>query len=242
MPQLPSRTIVLTAVASVALVACSVPINTGLGAPAEDRSNGEREVASAPQVAQDRPTSAEPAPPIDSAKDDEADTYTRLGVAQTAKKNPTDALELHGKALALREEIYGPDHPRVAQSLNFMATSYYQLQRFDEAEAAFRRQIEIYTKSLGEGDRMTGLSLNNLAFFYAATGRYEEAEPLFKKSLKVLEKSEDTRSTELARALDNYAAMLMDAGRNGEAMKLQERTKDLRTNRNRIEDILKSTR
>jgi len=248
----------MLAVLLIAGAGCSIPIDTGLGAPR----------ATAPVVAQEPVVAKEPAAEagaqayqmgdaeggrkkLEQAESDAddagkklelANTMTGIAVDQARRGNHQEALRLHQRALELREEVYGKSHPQIAETLNFLGASYYQLQRYDESEAAFRRAIEVRKRELGPEHRLTALSLNNLAFFYAGRERYTEAEPLFEESIRILSASPDATSAEKTRALDNYAAMLLDAGRTEDASRIQQRSAALRTERKRLEDILETTR
>lgn len=230
---------------------CTIPINTGLGAPKkkpqtveETAEAGRRAYESGnPEQAKRILRNAE-----DAARDNPADkrhlaaTLTEIGIAQSRQGNHAEAQELHERALAMREEMYGPNDEMVAQSLNFLAASYYQNQRYDDAEQAFARALQIRRDLFGANDRRTGLSMNNLAFFYAAIGRYDDADPLFQESIRIITEAPDASSAEKARAMDNYAAMLMDAGRVEDAKKVEADAGQFKTKHNRIRDILEMTR
>lgn len=238
--------------AAVAFGGCSVPINTGLGAPRREPvvSVGDAAEAGALAYSQGNPDEAKRL--LRNARDAAAAnpgeqphlarTLTSIAVVQSQKGNNAEALDLHTQALALRESTYGPNHPEVAETLSYLGAAYYQAQRYSDAENAFRRALDIRRHHFGADDRVTGLSMNNLAFFYAGVGRYEEADPLFRESIRILEADEDTSWAEKARALDNYAAMLFDAGRPEEAEEIQKRSAGYRGKRKQIEDIMRATR
>ncbi len=245
-------------VATLLIVAagCSVPINTGLGAPRPAApppapANAQDPEAEAGAVAYQMGDVGGGREKLERAVSDAddpgeklalANTMTSIAIGQARRGDHREALRLHQRALELREEVYGKSHPEIAESLNFLGAAYYQLQRYDESEAAFRRAIEVRKRELGPQHRLTALSLNNLAFFYAGRERYAEAEPLFEESIRILSASPEATSAEKARALDNYAAMLLDAGRTEDATQIQQRSAALRTERNRLEDILETTR
>lgn len=233
--------------------ACSVPIDTGLGAPrrsapvvpADDPADaarrayetgnpdeGERMARRAEQQSDEEPAE----------KPRLASTLTDIALQQSRQGNHQEAVELHERALRLREEAYGESHIEVAESLNFLGAAYYQVQRYDDAEKAFTRAVAVRKLILGPDDRLTGLSMNNLAFFYAGVGKYDQADPLFVESIRIIEKAPDASWAEKARAMDNYAAMLLDAGRTEEAAAVEKRSAAYRTKRRQIEDIMDMTR
>jgi tetratricopeptide (TPR) repeat protein len=246
-----SAPLLATALLYLAGAGCTIPIDTGLGAPKRKPRTVEETTAAGrrayetgnPEQAKRILRNAE-----DEARDNPGDkrhlaaTLTEIGVAQSRQGNHAEAQELHERALVLREEMYGPNDEMVAQSLNFLAASYYQTQRYDDAEKAFARALQIRRDVYGPNHRLTGLSMNNLAFFYAGVGRYEDADPLFQESIRIINAAPDASSAEKARAMDNYAAMLMDAGRAEEAEKVEADAGRYKTKHNQIQDILEMTR
>ena len=54
------------------------------------------------------------------------------------------------RALAIDEEAFGNEHPKVAIRLNNLATLLLDTNRLTEAEPLMRRALEIFRQSLGE--------------------------------------------------------------------------------------------
>ena len=100
-----------------------------------------------------------------------------------------EAMSFLEKALAMREESLGTDHPDVARSLNNLALLYVAQGAYAKAEPLFQRSLQILEKSLSPDHPEVGQSLRNLAGLYVAQGAYAKAEPLFQRSLLILEKS-----------------------------------------------------
>ncbi|MEK7995788.1 MAG: tetratricopeptide repeat protein, partial [Planctomycetota bacterium] len=86
-----------------------------------------------------------------------------------------EAEPLYRRALAIREEACGPEHPDTAASLNNLASLYYYQGRYGEAEPLYRRALDIREKTFGPEHPDTATSLNNLASLYYYQGRYGEA-------------------------------------------------------------------
>ena len=61
--------------------------------------------------------------------------------------------------------------------------------RIDEAEAMFRRALEIDEAAFGPDHPKVAIRLNNLASLLQATNRLEEAEPMFRRALAIFEQS-----------------------------------------------------
>ena len=92
---------------------------------------------------------------------------------------------LHELALAIREQVFGSDHPAVAESLNMLAM-LSRLQGDDKQAEGFHRQaLAIRERTLGPDHPTTAESLNNLGVLYRSQGKYEQAEPLLQRSLSI---------------------------------------------------------
>ncbi len=74
-----------------------------------------------------------------------------------------------------REEVLGPEHPDVAQSLNNLALLYQVQGNYAEAEPLYRRSLAIYEKVLGPEHPKVAQSLENYAALLRETGRADEA-------------------------------------------------------------------
>lgn len=103
------------------------------------------------------------------------------------QKRYPDALRVTEEALKVAENTFGPDHPKVAISLNNLAELYVIKGSYAEIEPLYKRALEINEKALGHDHPDVAISLNNLAELYYNQGRYLEAEPLYKRALKILE-------------------------------------------------------
>src|SRR5262249_55406927 len=73
-----------------------------------------------------------------------------------------EALPLSDRALDIRENVLGPDHPDVASSLSILAVLYEAKGDYVKAEPLFRRALEIREKALGPEHPDVASSLNYL--------------------------------------------------------------------------------
>jgi tetratricopeptide (TPR) repeat protein len=92
-----------------------------------------------------------------------------------AQGRQAPALELHQRALARREKLFGSSHPDVGKSLTNLGNLHYQAGRLDEAVASFRGAAEVFTRALGPNHVLTGRARGNLGEALRAAGRLEEA-------------------------------------------------------------------
>jgi tetratricopeptide (TPR) repeat protein len=91
--------------------------------------------------------------------------------------------------VALAEQSYGPDHPKLASALNNLAVLYEEQGRYEDAESLKKRALTIGEKAWGPDHPVVANYLNNLAFNYANQSRYAEAEPLYKRALTIGERA-----------------------------------------------------
>jgi tetratricopeptide (TPR) repeat protein len=89
------------------------------------------------------------------------------------------------QCLSLSEQRFGPKHPKVATSLNNLASLYKSQGKYEEAEPLYLRSLAIIEKQLGENHSLVATSLNNLAALYESQGKYEEAEPLYQRVIAI---------------------------------------------------------
>jgi tetratricopeptide (TPR) repeat protein len=135
---------------------------------------------------------------------------------------------LYRRALALREQALGPDHPHTAQSLNNLALLYYAQGQYAAAEPLYRRALAIYEQALGPDHPHTAQSLNNLALLYDAQGQYAAAEPLYRRALALREQALGPDHPHTARSLNNLALLYHTQGQYAAAEPLYRRALALR--------------
>jgi tetratricopeptide (TPR) repeat protein len=128
------------------------------------------------------------------------------------------------KALTIREEQVGANHPDTATSLNNLALLYKSTGRYAEAEPLYVRSLAISEEKLGANHPDTATILNNLAGLYRSIGRYAEAEPLYVRSLAIREEQLGANHPSTAISLSNLAGLYKSTGRYTEAEPLYVRS------------------
>ena len=99
------------------------------------------------------------------------------------------AKPLYERALAIREQVLGPNHPDTATSLNNLALLYHSQGDYEQAKPLYERALAIREQVLGPNHPDTATSLNNLAVLYNSQGDYEQAKPLYERALAIMEKT-----------------------------------------------------
>ena len=88
------------------------------------------------------------------------------------------------RALTIRERVYGPVSPRVAYNFNELGKIAQARGRLDEAEADYRRIVDIYRAAYHDHHYLIALALANLADVYVDRKQYARAEQLYRDALR----------------------------------------------------------
>jgi len=121
-----------------------------------------------------------------------------------------EAEPLLKQALGIREEVLGPEHLYVAESLNGLALAYlnWPVNRCAAGEPLCKRALAIYESNLEPQHPCIMMTQNNLAFLYTGQGKRELAKPLFELVGKDMRRP--TKSEKAAQP-DEFPVMLMVA-------------------------------
>ena len=124
--------------------------------------------------------------------------YTSLGRFTSAEENLRKAVEI-------KKDYFGSDHPKVAQSLNNLAVSLTRQSRFDEAAFLHRKALSIQIEHFGEEHPEVAHTLSLLGAWIPLVG-IEKAGKLRERALEIRRAAYGT---------DNLfvASSLMDVGK-----------------------------
>jgi len=128
-----------------------------------------------------------------------ADTYAALG-------NHYDELygdyqkgfEYHEKALAIREQVFRKDHPKIAESYLDMAAYFRGMNMFEEEQNYLEKALIIQQNAFGEEHQAVAKSYFLLGNRNNASGDYEKALDYYKQALRVFLKLLTENSVEVA--------------------------------------------
>src|SRR5215471_18677987 len=118
----------------------------------------------------------------------EARTLSEQGISLYQEGRLAEAERPFQRALAIREEVLGPEHTDVGVSLISLARLYRAQGRYGDAEPLGKRALVIFEKSLGPEHSAVVVTLDYLGGLYREQGRYTEAEPLYQRVLATREK------------------------------------------------------
>ncbi len=137
------------------------------------------------------------------------------------------ALNVAQDCLLLAEKEFGKENKNYVTSVNGLASIFFQMGRYAEAESLFIQGMIIYEKALGVNDANYASSLNNLAEVYKYMGRFAEAEPLCKRAVNILKKAEGDDHPDYPTCINNLAYLYYNMGRYREAELLYMQVRDI---------------
>jgi serine/threonine-protein kinase len=103
-----------------------------------------------------------------------------LGVVQEALGRFEEAARSHEEALALRAELFGPDHRSVAVSASNLSVIRYRQGDFEGAVREAGRALEVVRTAFGPDHQRSIIVQNNLAVFRLVAGDLQGAEDDFR--------------------------------------------------------------
>ena len=104
--------------------------------------------------------------------------YRNLGLYDSA-------IAMTNKALAIRREAFGNEHPAVAESLHNLALLIDAKGKYAEAEALYRQSLAMRIKLLGDSSPVAVETLANLSDCLAEEAKYGEAQSLARRALSL---------------------------------------------------------
>lgn len=153
--------------------------------------------------------------------------YTTSGKSFVRLKNYGEAVRMFLAALQVAEG-FGPHDPRLGVSLNNLAHAHQVSRHYPEAEALYKRALEIAADVHGRDHPDAAVCLANLAGLYQVQQRYVEAEPLCKRAIEILGKTMGDEHPSMATLLENYASLLRKLAHEAEAAKAEQWAKAIR--------------
>jgi CHAT domain-containing protein/Tfp pilus assembly protein PilF len=153
--------------------------------------------------------------------DEEAERFSEAG-------KYAQALTPARKAVEVKKQLLGEEHPDYANSLSNLARMYQDMGNYAQAEPLFQRAREIWKRALGEQHPDYATALHNLALLYQATGEFARAEPLVKQSLEITKGAQGDDDPEYATSLNNLAYLYWATGDYAKAEPLYRRALEIR--------------
>jgi tetratricopeptide (TPR) repeat protein len=122
------------------------------------------------------------------------------------------AFNYYQKALVIREQVLGKEHPDTAATYNNLAGVYQAMGNFPQALDYYQKDLEISEKVLGKEHPSTATTYNNLACVYQAMGNFPQALDYYQKDLEISEKVLGKGHPDTATTYNNLAGVYQDMG------------------------------
>jgi tetratricopeptide (TPR) repeat protein len=153
-----------------------------------------------------------------------ARTLSSMGEVQRAQSRHKEAEGSFERALQIKRDILGPNHPDIATSLNNLGALRQDAGDMAGAEKMYLEAVAI-REAQSPVDRPALASLlNNISTLHRRTGRLQSAEGYVARAVKLWEESVGAQHPTLAAGLNNMAELMLALDRPSEAEPLFRRS------------------
>ena len=141
-----------------------------------------------------------------------AEAHSSRGIVLKHRGELEEARLAHQRALAIREQILGPQHLKVASSLNNLGTVLKRMGEYKAAEAAHRRALAIRIQTLGENHPVVASSLGSVGGVLAQQGNYQAARVAHQQALNIRTQTLGKNHPKVATSLNDLGNALENLG------------------------------
>ncbi len=134
-----------------------------------------------------------------------AEVYRKLGLFDEGRP-------LAEQALALRRDLFGPEHRDVAASLLRLGDLAREQNQLDDAERLHREALAMRRKLLGSMHVDVANTLNNLGHTLSDKDDFDEAEQAYREAIAIYEETPEVDPLKYATSVHNLALLLHDRG------------------------------
>jgi serine/threonine protein kinase/tetratricopeptide (TPR) repeat protein len=142
----------------------------------------------------------------------EASIRSTLGVSYQYLGDHQKALKHHQRAIALRRQELGPDHPDTASGMDGLAIILLQMGKSAEAQKILEEVVAVKRRTLGPDDRRTLHAMTNLSIALAMQGLLEDAAKLVEEYREIQRRVEGPESIFTLRSTYNLSVMRRHLG------------------------------
>ncbi len=118
----------------------------------------------------------------------------------------------YDRALAIREQVLGPEHPDTAQSLNDLGGMLVLKGEYAEAQPLLDRALAIREEVLGAEHPDTAESLEYMGYLFWGLGDLAAVKTYFERSLAIREKALGAEHPDTAMSLNHLGRILIATG------------------------------
>jgi tetratricopeptide (TPR) repeat protein len=99
-----------------------------------------------------------------------------------------EAIDIANKALQVAEKQFGPNNPRVAESLYYAADAYNFGMDYAHAEPLYRQALAVYEEAQQQNTFAYAKVLIGLSTLYAMQSKFDQALVHYQRALATIEK------------------------------------------------------
>jgi tetratricopeptide (TPR) repeat protein len=136
-----------------------------------------------------------------------------------------EAEPLYLRSTGINETLYGPSSVEAAQSLLHLGAVYHAEFRLEEAEAAARKAVDLFTALAGADSPAFAYAAANLAVILADEGQPARAEPTLRRALSIIRQHPGSEAAATETLIEENLAMVYL--RQGEYRKAEPLFKDV---------------
>ncbi|MEM9456335.1 MAG: tetratricopeptide repeat protein [Myxococcota bacterium] len=159
---------------------------------------------------------------------EEAQSLGNLGNVFHAQGDYDQAKLHHQRALAIRQEALGPNHPRLANSLGNLGNVSVRRGDYDQARAYYQRSLAIFETALGPDHPHVANSHTSLGDAFAHQGDHDQARDHYQRALTIFEEVLGPDHSRLAYPLIGLATVALDTDDPTTAREYAERALSVR--------------
>lgn len=142
----------------------------------------------------------------------EAVLLNRRGQSRADEGKYREAESLYKQAVQADEAKYGPDHPKIADDLSFLAGLYRDENGFpiEKAEPLFERMLAIREKNFGPDSPETASTVSGMALLYFFEKKYGRCESFAERALTIQQRVFGHEGLEVSTTLNRLGVCQRD--------------------------------
>ena len=141
-----------------------------------------------------------------------ADAWDQLALIHRDRRDFRAALDSWNRAIEIRKQAHGQEHPEVARLLAQTGVPWMELGDLDRARLVLEESLAMFARTSGRDDRRRWIPLNILADVSGRRGDLALNVDLTQEALRVVQESFGERSREALTLRGNLAIALMNLG------------------------------
>jgi tetratricopeptide (TPR) repeat protein len=153
-----------------------------------------------------------------------ASYLNNLGNLAFAEGKYEEARDHFGRALAIREQALGSDHPDVTVALFNIGNAAFAEGKYEEARSAYERALAASQNVLGPDHPTVAHIFNSLGNVATFEGKYTEAHDHHERALAIKQAALGPDHPEVAVSLNNLGNVAKEEGKYEEARRYYERS------------------